>query len=154
MGNARETTTSRAPIRRADHSAYVAAVGRELEAHGLGTGDVRMDVSPDGRRGATMRLDLDESMFIAQIPIEASAGWDEEYGWSLLARYDVVPPLAGSPVYKGFGVLPDPDDVASWVVTLLTRPDATPSQEDGPFRDYSTVDPAFEAQLGRYSTAR
>jgi hypothetical protein len=101
-----------------------------------------------------MRLELDESTFIGQAPIDTSLSWDEEYGWSLLARYEGVPPVAGSPVYKGFGVLPDPDDVASWVVTLLTRPNATPSRKDGPYRDCSAADPAFEAQLGRYSTAR
>jgi uncharacterized protein DUF6292 len=154
MGNGREMATSEAPVRRANHSAYIAAVRGELEARDVSTGDIRIDVSPEGRREATLRLEPDDSMLTGQVAVEASLSWDEEYGWSLLARYDVVPPVAGSPVYQGFGVLPDPDDVASWVVAVLTRPDTTPSREDGPYRDCSAADPVFEAQLGRYSTAR
>ena len=56
-----------------------------------------------------------------------------------------------NPVYKGLGVLPDPEDVAAWVVILLTHPELTPSREDHPFRDHAVEDPAFEAALARYA---
>ena len=59
-----------------------------------------------------------------------------------------------SPVYKGLSVLPDPDDVASWVVVLLTHPELTPSREDHPLRDHAVEDPEFEAQLARHAPGR
>ena len=40
---------------------------------------------------------------------------DEDTGWSLLVRRESL----ASRVYKGLGVVPDPEDVAVWVVTLL-----------------------------------
>jgi hypothetical protein len=93
-------------------------------------------------------------MATTPVPEEAFLGWDEENGWSLGLRRDPVTPAVLSPVYKGLGVLPDPDDVASWVVILLTHPGLTPSREDHPFRDHVVEDPEFEAQLARYESGR
>jgi hypothetical protein len=77
--------------------------------------------------------------------------WDEENGWSLGLRRDLATGAVLNPVYKGLGVLPDPEDVASWVVVLLTHPELTPSREDHPFRDSGDADYEFEAQLARYA---
>jgi hypothetical protein len=142
--------TPQASLRQVDHSAYIAAVRHHLETQDIATVDVRISVSPEGRREAVMRLVPDDSAPVGQVPLDVSVRWDEEYGWSLLARYDSAPPVPGSPVHKGLAVLPDPDDVATWVVVLLARPDVTPSREDGPYRDRSSADPAFEAQLAHY----
>ena len=135
----------------ADHSSYVAAVRQDIETQGISLTDVRIGVSPEGRREAFMRLEPGDSTSLGQPLLEASIRWDEEHGWSFLARYDTVPLLRGSPLYKGLGVLPDPDDVAVWVVALLANPAMIPSREDGPYRLCSSADPAFNAQLTRYS---
>lgn len=146
--------TSQASLRQVDHSAYIAAVRHQLEAQDIATVDVRISVSSEGRREAAMRLKPGDSAPVDQVPLDASMSWDEEYGWSLLAHYDSIPPVPGSPVHKGLSVLPDPDDVAAWVVVLLARPDVTPSREDGPHRDCSSPEPAFEDQLAGYTAVQ
>ena len=82
---------------------------------------------------------------------DATVTWNEEDGWSFAARRDAAAIAAGDPVYKGLGVVPDPDDVAAWVVVLLAHPELTPSREGHPFRDRSVDDPAFEGSLARYA---
>jgi hypothetical protein len=79
------------------------------------------------------------------VPAEAQAFWDEENGWSLARRG----PL-GSRISKGLDVLPEPDDVATWVVVALTHPELTPSYDDQPFRARSVSGPDFEARLAGY----
>lgn len=134
--------------RRADHAAYIAAVGRGLEARDIRVADVT--VTPSGvRREATLLLGPDEGAFAERVPGEASASWDEDNGWSLLVQRESL----ASRVYKGLGVVPDPGDVAAWVVTLLAHPELTPSREDNPFRDHRVADPDFEALLARYAPA-
>jgi hypothetical protein len=146
--------TPQASLGQVDHSAYIAAVCHQVEAQDISTVDVRIGVSPEGRREAAMRLKPGDSAPVDQVPLDVSVSWDEEYGWSLLARYDSIPPVPGSPVHKGLTVLPDPDDVAAWIIVLLARPDVTPSREDGPYRDCSSADPAFEVQLAHYIAVR
>jgi hypothetical protein len=84
---------------------------------------------------------------------DASLCWDEEDGWSLRVRLDESDLSSGVPVYKGLGVVPEPEDVAVWVAVLLAHPEVTPSREDHPFRDHLTQDRAFEELLARYSPA-
>jgi hypothetical protein len=58
-----------------------------------------------------------------------------------------------SDVRKGLSVVPDPEDVAAWAVTLLAYPELTPSREDCPVRDHSIADPDFWARLAAYVPA-
>jgi hypothetical protein len=102
-------------------------------------------------RNADLQLRPDADALAAPVPAEAFLGWDEENGWALGSRRDPATLALINPVYKGLGVLPDPVDVATWVVVLLTHPELTPSREDHPFRDHAAEDPAFETQLARYA---
>lgn len=79
-------------------------------------------------------------------PAPARAAWDEEKGWSLSVRRQSV----DYQVSKGLDLVPDPDDVAAWVVVALTHPELTPSYENGPRRAHGVADPDFEARLARY----
>jgi hypothetical protein len=134
---------------RADHTGYVAAVCRSIEARDIRVRDVQVRTSGDGRREASLALRPDEDAFTERVPGEATASWDEDNGWSLhLAE--------GSPaaqVHKGLSVLPDPEDVAAWAVVLLTHPELTPDRADHPFRDHCVADPGFEAGLSSYPPA-
>lgn len=134
---------------RADHGPYISAVSRSIEAHAIRVADVSATTSGDGRREATLTLRPDENAFAERLPGEASARWDEDNGWSVLVREG---PLANQ-VHKGLGVLPDPEDVATWAVALLAHPELISSYEDHPFRDRRVADPEFEARLARYAPA-
>jgi hypothetical protein len=138
---------------RAGHAAYIGAVQRGLEEREV-TVTLTRTGSSQGVRNAELRLRPVADMTATPVPEEAFLGWDEENGWSLGLRRDPVTLAVVSPVYKGLGVLPDPDDVASWVVVLLTHPELTPSREDHPFRDHAVEDPEFEAQLAWYGSGR
>ena len=71
----------------------------------------------DGRRSAQMLLGpADPAAAIETGSGDTTVTWDEENGWSLAARRDAEAITAGDPVYKGLGVVPDPDDVAAWAV--------------------------------------
>ncbi len=131
--------------RRADHGPYIAAVRHRMETRDIRVTRVTNAVSGDGRREATLVLRPDESAFAERLPGEASMSWDEDNGWSMLVRQG---PLVNQ-VHKGLGVVPDPDDVTAWAVTLLAHPELTPSYEDHPFRDHRVQDAGFEAQLAR-----
>src|SRR5258707_15323347 len=96
--------------RRADHAAYIAAVGRSLKDRDIRVADVTVTNSGDGRREATLLLRPDEGAFAERVPGEASASWDEDNGWSLLVRGESL----ASHMHKGLGVVPDRDDVAAW----------------------------------------
>jgi hypothetical protein len=85
--------------RRADHAPYIAAVRRGIETCDIRVAEVQATISGDGRREARLTLRPDDSAFAEQVPGEASASWDEDNGWSLLARHG---PLA-SCVHKGPG---------------------------------------------------
>lgn len=132
---------------RADHAPYIAAVCLRIETRDIRVTEVRVTTSDDGRREASLILHPNHAAFAEQLPEQASASWDEENGWSMLARREPIT----SRVYKGLGVVPAPGDVATWAVVLLAHPELTPSYEDHPFRDHSEVDPSFEAQLARYA---
>jgi hypothetical protein len=138
---------------RAGHAAYVGAVQRGLEEREVIVTLTRTG-SSQGVRNAELHLRPDPDMTATPFPGEAFLDWDEEKGWSLGLRRDPVTLAVLSPVYKGLSVLPDPDDVASWVVVLLAHPELTPSREDHPFRDHAVEDPEFEAQLARYGSGR
>jgi len=148
-GKARPTTfvAMRAQVHGAGHAPYIAAACRAIETRGILVVDVRTTASSGGRRQATLLLRPDEAAFAERLPVEASATWDEEDGWSL-AVGDVP---SASRVHKGLAVVPDPEDVAAWIEVLLAHPELTPSREDHPFRDHSVADPGFEAQLARYA---
>jgi len=136
---------------RADHAAYIGAVHRCLQGR-----DVSVTTTSTGSRGlrnAELHLQPDVDAFADPVPEEAFLAWDEENGWSLGLRRDPKTLALVSPVFKGLSVLPEPDDVALWVVVLLTHPELTPSREDHPFRDHAVEDPGFEAQLARYAPA-
>ncbi|MGH3217938.1 MAG: DUF6292 family protein [Streptosporangiaceae bacterium] len=134
---------------RADHSAYIAAVCRGIEARDMRVADLQVTTSADSRREASVVLCPDADAFAERVPGEATASWDEDNGWSLLASAD----SPATQVHKGLGVLPGPEDVAAWAVVLLTHPELTPSREDCPFRDHSVPDPEFEAHLASYVPA-
>ncbi|MGH3305852.1 MAG: DUF6292 family protein, partial [Streptosporangiaceae bacterium] len=106
----------------------------------------------DGRRSALMLLGPDDPAAATETGSgDARLTWDEENGWSLAARREAEAVAVGDTVYKGLGVVPDPDDVAAWVVVLLAHPELTPSREGHPYRDRSVRDPAFEGSLARYA---
>lgn len=136
---------------RAGHAPYIGAVRRCLEAREVEVITVSLS-GHDGRRSALMLLGPDDAAAATETGSgDAAVTWDEENGWSLAARGDAEAVAAGEPVYKGLGVVPDPDDVAAWVVVLLAHPELTPSREGHPFRDRSDGDPAFEESLARYA---
>jgi len=132
---------------RADHAPYIAAVRRGIEMRDIRVTPVTITTSGDGRREATLVLRPDASAFAERLPGEAAASWDEDNGWSMLVRLGRLT----NQVHKGLGVMPDPEDVAVWAVTLLAHPELTPSYEDHPFRDHRAEDPGFEAQLAWYA---
>ena len=135
--------------RRADHSPYIRAVRRGIEARDICVADMAVTSSSGGRREARLLLRLDEGTFAERVPGEASATWDEDNGWSMLVQRKSL----ASRVHKGLGVVPDPEDVAAWAVALLAHPELTPSREDHPFRDHRVADPDFEALLAAYAAA-
>ena len=139
--------------RRTGHAPYVEEVRRLLEARDLDV-TVVSATSRGGRREAVLLLHPERAAFAEPVTGEAFLDWDEENGWSLTTRPD--PGMLGGaiPVFKGLTVLPDPEDVAAWVVVLLTHPELTPSREDHPFRDHTAEDPEFERQLSTYTAAR
>lgn len=134
----------------ADHAPYIAAVCRSLEQHDITVTDTHTATSPDGRREATLTLRPDSAAFAERVPVEASAGWDEDNGWSIVVSHDSVV----SRFHKGLGVLPEPEDAVAWAVVLLAHPELTPSYEDHPFRDHQVPDLGFESQLARYALGR
>jgi hypothetical protein len=142
-------TVSEGGPRKADHGPYIEAVRRGMLARDIAVKSTFVGAWPDGRREATLLLRPDDSAFAERLPGEVSASWDEDSGWSMSVCRDSFVSRVG----KGLGVLPTPDDVAIWAVTLLTHPELTPSYEDGPFRDHEKPDPGFEEQLARYGPA-
>lgn len=130
---------------KADHAPYIAAVCRDLEARDVRVADTMVWVARDGRRQATLLLRPDDAAFPALVPGRVTARWNEEDGWSVLVGDE----LAGS-VYKGLGVVPDPEDVAVWAAVAIAHPELTPSREEHPFRNHSVADALFEAQLAGY----
>ena len=135
---------------RAGHAAYIDAVRRRLRGRDVHVMHVHTG-SSGGLRSAELRLRPDVDAFATAVPAEAFLIWDEENGWALGSRSEPATPAVISPAYKGLSVLPDPEDVAAWVVVLLTHPELTPSREGYPFRDHAVEDPAFEAELARYA---
>ena len=134
---------------RADHAPYMAAVCRSLAARDVRVVDTSVRSANDnGRREATLLLQPDDAAFPMTVPGQVRARWDEEDGWSILVSAE----LTGRGLYKGLGVVPDPEDVAAWVVVAMARPDLTPSREDHPFRDHSVADASFESQLAAYAS--
>jgi hypothetical protein len=134
---------------RADHTPYISAVRRSIEARDIRVAEMAVTISEDGRREATLLLRPDEDAFAERVPGEASASWDEENGWSMVVRQE---PLT-SQVHKGLEVVPEPEDVAAWAVVLLVHPELTPSRDDYPFRDHRVADPFFEVLLAAYRPA-
>jgi hypothetical protein len=132
------------------HSAYIGAVRDRLQERGVRVSAI-MPVSSRGPRNAQLRLRPALDAFADPVPEEAFLYWDEEDGWSLGLRRDPATLAIVNATFKGMGVLPDPEDVASWVMVLLAHPELTPSREDHPFRDHAVEDPQFEAQLARYA---
>lgn len=137
---------------RLGHTRYIHEVLHRLELRDVAVRLINMG-SPGGRREARLLLRPDQDAFAEQVPDEAALGWDEENGWSLVISADPDVPLAPAPFYKGLSVLPDPEDVAAWVVVLLAHPELTPSREDHPFRDHAASDPAFEDELAKYAAS-
>jgi hypothetical protein len=131
---------------RANHEPYIQAVYRSLEARSIRVAGAGVTASRRCARQAELVLRADQDAFAEPVPGQASAFWDEENGWSLLVQHKTI----GSRISKGLDVLPDPDDVAAWVVVTLAHPELTPSYERGALRSRSVSDPDFEARLARY----
>ena len=127
---------------RADHAFYIAAVRGAVEARDVRVADVQVSTSSDGRREALLALRSDDEAFAERVPEVASVSWDEDNGWSILLQDGSLV----SRVHKGLGVLPEPEDVAAWVVVALAHPELTSSYEEHPFRDHKVADPEFEEQ--------
>ncbi|KWX05861.1 hypothetical protein TH66_00560 [Carbonactinospora thermoautotrophica] len=134
---------------RADHRPYVDAVCAALEAQEIGVGT--RWTSATRLREATVRLAPDPEETAFGEAEEVLLRWTEEAGWFLVAPTVHEGQCLEFPWYMGFGVLPDPDEVAVWVDTLLIRPDLTPSREDGPYRRHTDYDPEFEQALRSYA---
>jgi hypothetical protein len=124
-------------------------VQRGLEERDVDVASARIDDL--GVRTAELHICPASGAFAAPVPAEAFMHWDEENGWSLGLHRDLATGAVLNPVHKGLSVLPDPEDVASWAVVLLTHPEVTPSREDHPFRNSADADHEFEAQLARYA---
>jgi hypothetical protein len=137
---------------RADHAAYIDAVLRCLQERDVSV--TARASSGQGIRAALLHIRPDPEAFATAVPEEGFLAWDEENGWSLASRWDPGALAPRSPVYKGLGVLPDPEDVATWAVVLVTHPELTPDRQDHPLRDHAAEDPEFEAQLARYAPGR
>jgi hypothetical protein len=136
------------PHLRAEHGPYIRAVCRSIEAHDIHVAGAHISSSADTGRTAWLTLRPEQEAFAEPVPSEALARWDEGKGWSLRLR----PEQPGAWISKGIAVLPDPVDVAAWVVVALTHPELTPSYENGPLRA-RVADPEFEARLARYPVA-
>ncbi|WP_141658812.1 DUF6292 family protein [Carbonactinospora thermoautotrophica] len=134
---------------RADHRPYVDAVCAALEAQEIGV--EACQTSATRLREATVRLTPDPEETAFGEAEEVLLRWTEEAGWFLVAPTVHEGQRLELPWHMGFGVLPDPDEVAVWVAVLLTRPDATPSREDGPYRSHTEYDPEFERALRSYA---
>lgn len=145
------TVSAADEIRRgkAGHGPYIAAVCRDLEARDVRVADTMVWAARDGRREATLLLQPDDAAFPAVGPVRVRLRWNEEDGWSILLGGE----SAAAGVYKGLGVVPDPEDVAVWAVVAIAHPEVTSSREEHPFRDHSVADDVFEAQLARYSAS-
>ncbi len=135
---------------RAGHAAYIGVVLRCLRERGVSVAATSTGCS-HGLRNAELHLQPDAAAFATPVPEQAFLAWDEENGWSLGIRRDPATLAVLNRVYKGLSVLPDPEDVALWVVVLLAHTELTPSREDHPFRDHAVEDHEFEAQLARYA---
>lgn len=131
---------------RADHGPYIEAVCRSLEAREVRVVAAGVTRLPGRIRRARLMLRTDQDVFAGAGPAPARVTWDEESGWSLSVRRLSV----DYQVSKGLDLVPDPDDVAAWVVVALTHPELTPSYENGPRRAHRVADPDFDARLARY----
>jgi hypothetical protein len=131
----------------AEHGPYIRAVGRGIEARDIAVSAVEIGLYGDDEfRWARMTLSPDASEFAGPVVAEATAEWDEESGWSI-----VLPGGAtGHGVLKGQSVLPEPDDVAAWVVVTLTHPELSLSYEDD-FWVRPMAEDEFQARLARYA---
>jgi hypothetical protein len=130
----------------AGHGPYIRAVGRGIEARDIAVSGVVVRGLGEEVRWARLTLRPDRDEFAGAVVAEATAEWDEESGWSL-----VLPGgSAGQGILKGLDQLPDPAEVAAWVVVTLTHPELSLSHE------YDSSAPAlgeeeFRARLARYA---
>jgi hypothetical protein len=108
------------PHARAGHGPYIRAVCASIEARDIRVAGTDTGTSPDRGRTAQLTLRPDQDAFAEPVPSQAVAFWDEENGWSL----QVSPQPEGGRISKGLAVLPDPADVAAWVVVALAHPRA------------------------------
>ncbi len=134
---------------RADHEPYIRAVCDSIESRDIRVTEAGIEIADCHGRTAWLRLQPEQETFAEPVPAEAHVLWDEGQGWSLRTR----PGLPDNLISKGLDVLPDPADVAAWVVVALTHPELTPSYEDGRLRAHSAADPEFGSRLARYAAA-
>lgn len=144
---------------RADHRGYIDAVCQALTAAGIGVGKRAFG---EGRvRTATVHLipppegdpEVESWAQTFTSALNVLLCWSEEQGWFLVAPTVRGGNRVASPWFKGFGVLPPPDDVATWVELLLMMPHSTVSMDDGPYRQAAHADPDFEARLAAFRTS-
>lgn len=139
---------------RADHGPYLAAVCRHLQAHELLV-TVRSATCGSGRRAGVLFVRPDDAAVAGPVVAETVLTWDEESGWSLVARHhgSLESPVA---VWQGRDVLPDPGDVASWVVGQIRHrgPAPVPGPRTPPGRGDAAGDGGLEERLARYAPVR
>jgi hypothetical protein len=133
---------------RADHGPYAAAVRDCLESNDVEVTSLTATITADGLREAMLELRPDQDAFAEPVPARAMARWDEENGWSVRVSREALP---GHEIREGLSVLPEPDDVAVWVVVALAHPELSLSREGPPLRQHRVADPDFEARLARYA---
>lgn len=128
------------------HGPYIQAVESAIEGFDIGVSAVEVSGQGEELRWARLTLRPDQDEFAGAVAAEATAAWDEESGWSL-----VLPGGAtGQGILMGPDQLPDPADVAAWVVVTLTHPELSLSFEyDSPVPSMGQDE--FRARLARYA---
>jgi hypothetical protein len=129
-----------------DHEPYIAAVCSAFAQRDVQVSEVAL-INAERCREAAITLAPDSSAFDCSLPNQVAAFWDELAGWSLVVhRADI-----GTEYWERTQVLPEPDAVAAWVAVVLTHPGLELARDRVCFRHKDVADPAFDAELARYS---
>ncbi len=129
-----------------DHEPYIGAVCAALARRDIQVNEVAL-INAERCREAALDLAPDQGAFTHSLPDHAAAFWDEVSGWSLIVlRADIE-----TEYFEATQVLTEPDAVAAWVAVVLAVPGLVPARDRVCFRDKEAVDPAFDAELARYS---
>ncbi len=130
-----------------DHEPYIAAVCSALAQRDIPVTEVGL-INADRCREAALDLAPNQGAFTQSLPDHAAAFWGEVSGWSLI----VLRAEMETEYFEATQVLPEPDAVAAWIAIVLTHPGLVLARDRVCFRDKAAADPAFDAELARYST--